>query len=99
VGGRVKKPVTEASAAFIADRHIEGSTMRKYKRIMTRLEEFAKREQIPTIDQFRLEDLDGYRASRELCALSWAKELQLRRTFFWVLIYLTFRGGGAIIDS
>ncbi len=80
--GRPRKRVAEATAAFLADRAAVPSTMRKYRRIMNRLEEFAIAGGLRTIDAIGLEHLDAYRATRALSALSWSKELQLLRTFF-----------------
>ena len=79
--GTVRKPFGEAVEAFISGRSVEPSTMRKYRRILSRLTDFAREYNVATIDQLRLEHLDPYRASRGLCDLSWQKELQLLRTF------------------
>jgi site-specific recombinase XerD len=49
---------------------------------MKRLAAFAQARQIGFIDEFTVEALGEYRATRQLCALSWQKELQLLRTFF-----------------
>lgn len=35
-----------------------------------------------SVDEFNLESLSEYKLTRQLCALSWQKELQLLRTFF-----------------
>ena len=80
--GPVRKPVAEAVEAFLVGRQVERSTTRKYKRIMERLTEFAAKRGIGTVDRLTLEDLDAYRATRKLQALTWSKELQLLRTFF-----------------
>jgi site-specific recombinase XerD len=79
--GRVRKPFSEAVEAFLTGRSVEPSTMRKYRRILSRLTDFASEYSIVTIDQLRLDHLDPYRAGRMLCDLSWQKELQLLRTF------------------
>jgi site-specific recombinase XerD len=80
--GACFKPVAEAVDAFLASRSAEPSTGRKYRRILRYLGKFLAVRERDTIDRVRLEDLDEYRRTRELCALSWSKELQLLRTFF-----------------
>lgn len=82
VSGRARKPVADAVAAFLGSLDIQPSSMRKYRRILTKLQEHTQREALFTVDRIGLEDLDRYRATRELNALSWSKELQLLRTFF-----------------
>jgi integrase/recombinase XerC len=77
-----RKSVSDATNTFIALHDVEPSTMRKYRRIMDRLTEFANLHRIAFIDEFTLEDLGEYKLTRQLCALSWQKELQLLRTFF-----------------
>jgi len=81
-GERVRKPFPDALDTFLIAREVEGSTLRKYKRILTRLKEFAARHEIATVDRLGLEHLDAYRQTRRVNALSWSKELQLLRTFF-----------------
>ncbi len=76
------KLVSEAAEAFLANRSVEPSTARKYRRNLQFLAEFMTARDREAMDQIRLEDLDAYRASRPICALSWSKELQLLRTFF-----------------
>lgn len=39
-------------------------------------------EGLRSIDDFTVESLSEYKLTRQLCALSWQKELQLLRTFF-----------------
>jgi len=79
--GKVRKSFPEAVENFLASRSIEPSTMRKYRRVMSRLVDFAESHHLATVDKLRLEHLDEYRLSRGLCDLSWQKELQLLRTF------------------
>ncbi len=81
-GGRIRKDVSGAADAFLLDRDVEGSTSRKYRRILKRLTEFAAGERLETIDRITLSHLDAYKSSRKLNTLSWSKELQLLRTFF-----------------
>jgi site-specific recombinase XerD len=80
--GRVRKPVADATDIFLDARSIEPSTARKYRRIMARLKAFAAERGLTTVDRITLEQLDAYRLTRKLNALSWSKELQLLRTFF-----------------
>ena len=81
-GDRVRKPVPEAAEAFLSARSIEPSTERKYRRIMERLKAFAATRGLGTMDRITVGQLDAYRLTRKLSALSWSKELQLLRTFF-----------------
>lgn len=81
--GRKPKTVGEAAEAFLSDRsHLEPATLTKYRRILGRLEAFARAEKLATVAAVALEDLDRYRQGRKLSALTWSKELQLLRTFF-----------------
>jgi site-specific recombinase XerD len=80
--GKVRKSVSDAAEAFLSARTVEPSTGRKYRRIMDRLKAFAAARGLVTVDRITLEQLDAYRLTRKLNALSWSKELQLLRTFF-----------------
>jgi len=81
--GKVRKSVDECASAFLAAKQdIAPASFRKYDRILRRFAEYARTAGVATLDRFSLEDLDGYRNSRPLCALSWAKELQLLRDYF-----------------
>jgi integrase/recombinase XerC len=82
ISGRARKPIAAAGGEFLSSRTIESSTATKYTRIMARLKTFAQQRNLANVDQFTLEHLDGYRATRKLNALSWSKELQFLRTFF-----------------
>ena len=77
-----RRTVADAAALFLAQREVEPSTMKKYRRIMDRVETFAGERHIASMDNFTLDLLDEYRLTRNICALSWQKELQLLRTFF-----------------
>jgi len=81
-GGPIRKPIDEATEAFLSNRPVEPSTARKYKRILARLTDFAQKSGAATVDRLTLESLDAYRATRKLKPLTWSKELQLLRTFF-----------------
>jgi site-specific recombinase XerD len=80
--GQARKPVAEAVGLFLASRQVEPSTAQKYKRIMGLLTQFAASRGISGVGRITLEDLDAYRSTRKLKALTWSKELQLLRTFF-----------------
>ena len=79
---RASKSVEEALARFIAECEIEPSTGRKYSRWARFLAAYAGERGITHIGDFTLEDLDGYADTREVCALTWSKELQFLRSFF-----------------
>ena len=82
-GGIVSKTVAEAVDAFLEQKGgAQPGTLRKYKRLLGALETFARHRGLAAISGVRLEDLDGYRKGRGVCALTWSKELQLLRQFF-----------------
>lgn len=68
-----RKPVSDATAMFIALHHVEPSTMRKYRRIMDRLTAFAKLHGIAFIDQFTLDHLDEYKLTDDSAPCSGRK--------------------------
>jgi site-specific recombinase XerD len=78
----IVKSVGAAGELFLSQREVEPSSLKKYRRVMGRLSSFAGSKSISSVEGFTLADLDQYKLSRELCALSWQKELQLLRTFF-----------------
>ncbi len=81
-GGRIRKAVDAAVEAFLADRSVEKSTGRKYRRIATFFSQFTVNVGATTVDRITLDHLDVYRKGRKLSPLSWSKELQWLRTFF-----------------
>lgn len=80
--GTVRKSVSAAADAFVDAQDVQSATMTKYRRVMNRLTEFAKPSNIEYIDQFTLVDLDAYKRTRPICALTWQKELQTLRGFW-----------------
>ena len=80
--GKVRKSVTDATAAFIAAQDAQPTTMHKYRRIMNRLVEFSKSAGVDQVDAFTLEHLDCYKQSRPISPLTWQKELQTLRGFW-----------------
>ncbi len=81
--GVPSKSVKDAARAFL-EGHQEwaAGTSRKYSRVLGYLEDLAKRERIDSLAEFGLEALDCYRAARNICLLTWTKELQILRHFF-----------------
>ena len=81
--GPERKSVSEAATAFLAAKEgVAPATVRKYRRVLQRLGQFASGRGILTLDALTLQDLDAYRKSRKLKPLTWSKELQLLRQFF-----------------
>ena len=56
--------------------------MKKYKRIVRVLGEFAAAVEVNWVDEFTLEKLDGLRQTRQIGLLTWAKELEIIRQIF-----------------
>jgi site-specific recombinase XerD len=79
---RRRKSVSDAVKVFLGQCEIEPSTMKKYQRVGDLLAGFAKSRGISFVDEWDLDALDDYKLTRQLCSLSWQKELQLLRTFF-----------------
>lgn len=80
IEGRKDRTVEEAAQVFLESVEVSPSTLRKRTHILGCL---AKHFPAPlTVDAIRLDDLDGYRKARSLGALTWAKELELLRSFF-----------------
>ena len=80
--GRKRKSVAAATAAFLEQCSVESSTFKKYARLMGFLADFAKAKGLECVDECGLEFLDAYRSGRNVCALTWQKELQILRSFF-----------------
>lgn len=81
---RIRKPVDEAVAAFLAsrERDIERSTFRRYRRILTPFMEYARRMSVDVMDDWSVDLIDRYRQSRDVQSLTWLKELELIRQLF-----------------
>jgi site-specific recombinase XerD len=82
--GRTRKEIATATAAFLdqCSGALGDSTYKKYCRQLGFFAEFMGKTGLHHMAEIRIEHLDGYRSSREVCALTWSKELQLLRTFF-----------------
>jgi len=91
--GRVRKSVPSAVSAFLEQCSVQKPSFKKYSRWLDALCTFVAENNIIHLNELNLECLDRYRASREVCALTWSKELQFLRTFF------TFCGDRKWIDE
>jgi hypothetical protein len=82
-GGQLSKPVRDAVAMFIDYKRNIGApaTITKYTRALERFADFCKAGGIDTVEDIRLEHLDGFRMMRKLAAISWGKELELLSSF------------------
>lgn len=81
--GKPEKPVDAAVKAFLEGHSdLARSTTRKYTRVLGHLQDLARREGINSLADFGLEALDRYRAARDICLLTWTKELHILRHFF-----------------
>ncbi len=77
------KPIGEAVTAF--EQHIqslESSTQRKYKNVVAHLKKFCEGATLFTLEEITVEQLDAYRASRDLGRITAQKELETLRQFF-----------------
>src|SRR5438034_1224942 len=72
--GRPRKTLDEAAKAFQAQ-HAEhaSETKRKYKRVLTYLNEYCAREPLRYVDQITVESLDGYALWRNKTNWTWIK--------------------------
>jgi integrase len=76
---RIGKAV-EAFMEHCAD--LEDSTRRKYRNALNQLETFCVARRVDTVAELTTEDLDAFRAGRQLSAITSLKELQTLRQFF-----------------
>ena len=77
------KPISEAITSF--EQHIvslESSTQRKYKNVLRQFQAYCQKAGLHDVADVSVEDLDGYRASRELARTTGQKELETLRQFF-----------------
>jgi integrase len=82
--GRVLKRFDEAVAKFLGSISVADETEIKYTRWAGYLLAFAEEKEIIGCDQWTLELLDDYKATRKVSDLTWQKELQfLRQMFGW----------------
>jgi integrase len=82
-GARQPKPIKEAIEAFhtsVADHAI--STRTKYKRVLRFFADLAVSRGLRNMDEIGVEDIDAYRASRQISSVTWLKELEILRQFF-----------------
>jgi hypothetical protein len=82
-GARQPKPISEAIEAFhvgIADRAL--ATRTKYKRVLRFVGDVLALRGLKNMDEVGVEDIDAYRASRTISAVTWLKELEIMRQFF-----------------
>ena len=80
----VFKPVTEAVKSFLEHCQSEGlqfSTYRKYRNSLNHLETFCEERGIDAMRELSTDNLDAFRAGRELKPVTASKELQLLRQF------------------
>lgn len=82
--GRIYKPLSEARDAFLSHCKSEGlqdSTYRKYRNSINKLHNFCEGRGIDMVNELNIDELDAFRASRKLKAITSSKELQLLRQF------------------
>lgn len=82
-GAPKHKPIDEAVTAF--EQHIqslESSTQRKYKNVLRQFGDFCEGAGLRDMEEITVEQLDAYRASRELARTTAQKELETLRQFF-----------------
>ena len=78
------KPVEEATKAFLAHykKQLVHSSWRKYRNVMCQIEEYSRQRRLPTVTQWKVEDLDRYFLERDIRSLTASKELQTLRQFW-----------------
>jgi len=81
-GTRQPKPLSEAIDAFHQAADLAPSTTVKYRRVLRTLAGLAERRGVRDIEEIAVEDLDALRTERQVCALTWTKELEILRQFF-----------------
>ena len=82
---KVYKPVNEAVTSFLAHCNSEGladTTIKKYRNALGKLAAFCKIEEIDNLDEIGTEQLDGFRAGRDIALITASKELEILRVFF-----------------
>ena len=77
-----RKAIANATETFLESKERQPGTLRKYRRLLRALGEFAQRRGLGAVSGIRLEHLDAYRKERNVNALTWSKELHLLRQFF-----------------
>jgi site-specific recombinase XerD len=79
--------IRNAAKAFLANcgtNGIKPSTMRKYRNTLNKLGQYSERAKVgkPSIEDWKVVDLDAFRASRKLAKITSAKELETLRQFW-----------------
>jgi len=78
-------PITDAATKYAADaqaRQLSGETVKKYKRLFNRLENFAAGRGVKYLDEVNLDLVAEFRASWKLGPRTAAKELERMKAFF-----------------
>ena len=78
-------PITDAATKYAADaqaRQLSGGTVKKYKRLFNRLENFAAGRGVKYLDEVNLDLVAEFRASWKLGPRTAAKELERLKAFF-----------------
>ncbi len=82
-GARQPKPIVDAIKAFHdATETLAQATRTKYRRVLRFFEDSVTARGSRNMDELTVEDIDAYRASREISAVTWLKELEILRQFF-----------------
>lgn len=83
IGGKIRKKVGEAVAAFLAGKTVKATTLARYQRQLLPFAAFCEEKGIGTLDAVDVETMDAYKLHRSgLAVLTWAKELQTVRDLF-----------------
>jgi integrase len=84
--GKKREPKTVSESIRLFHEARQGQTAKatqaKYRRVLGYLEKAAASKGLRGIDEFSVEDIDAYRTSRDICAVTWVKELEILRQFF-----------------
>ena len=81
--------VTSAVAAWEGHLEVAESSRSRYLRVLRRLQEYCKGEEIDGMDELGIEQLDRFRRSRSLARTTSARELQILRQFLGFCLGLT----------
>jgi len=83
--GPIEKPIAEALEAHLGriEDELAVSTRKKYRRILEKhFLGLTSRLGLINLRQITAETIDAYRASRDITAITWLKELEILRQFF-----------------
>jgi hypothetical protein len=80
-GARQPKPIPEAIEAFHSSvgNHAAVTTRTKYRRVLRFFEALVRARGLRNMDEVSVENIDAYRASRKISAVTWLKELETHR--------------------